>query len=499
MRLETPNQSMIVCQANDSSARETMTRVLVIGSGGAGLSAALEAVRYGADVTVLEAGEQVGGATARAGGVVYAAGTDVQRAAGVEDDVDELVAYYMTLTHHQLEPRLLRTSAEGTRDAITWLEELGITWDPERLYIAGLETRPRGHLPTGDTGGLGPAGGAVIVNALLTAAKASGVAIRTGTRAASLVRAASGQVAGVVTTTGERFEADAVVLATGGFGANAEMIARYWPDAAQHADWQWYLGPDTNVGDGITMVLDAGGVVIDVNQGVLMETPNFGRINEGFVPPWLVFVNADGRRFINELDTYCVLGYSINRQPGAHCFAVFDEAALIDAEKEEPGATIDPYGLGIDLHSNWTGSTLRAQISAGKVKRGATLAELAAATGIYADGLEATVAQWNLDVERGQDLSFEKPPKQLLPIATAPFYAAEIRPAIVGMTFTGLRSDHESRVLDRAGRAIPGLFAAGEITGGLQGQVYAGGGTSIGNAVAFGRIAGRVASSQGVA
>ena len=107
-----------------------MARVLVIGSGGAGLSAALEAVRNGAEVLVLEAGDQVGGATARAGGVVYAAGTDVQRAAGIDDDVDELVAYYMTLTHHQLEPRLLRVSAEGELEGLD-LHEHGMPAYPE--------------------------------------------------------------------------------------------------------------------------------------------------------------------------------------------------------------------------------------------------------------------------------------------------------------------------------------------------------------------------------
>jgi succinate dehydrogenase/fumarate reductase flavoprotein subunit len=194
-----------------------------------------------------------------------------------------------------------------------------------------------------------------------------------------------------------------------------------------------------------------------------------------------------------------VLGYSINRQPGAHCYAVFDEHAVVAAEKEEDRSTVDPYGLGVDMHSNWTGSMLRAQIANGVVKRGATLAELAAATGVDAAGLTTTVEQWNTAVASGRDAAFEKPAKQLLPIATAPFYAVEIRPAIVGMTFTGLRADHESRVLDQAGRAVPGLFAAGELTGGLQGHVYAGGGTSIGNAVAFGRIAGRVAADEAVA
>jgi fumarate reductase flavoprotein subunit len=471
-------------------------RVLVVGSGGAGLSAALEAVRAGADVTVIEASDRIGGATARAGGVVYAAGTKVQQAAGIQDDVDELVGYYMSVSHHQLEPRLLRASAEGTREVIEWLAELGISWDPARLYVAGLEMRPRGHLPSGDTGGLGPAGGAAIVNALLQAVTTAAVEIRTNTPASRLLRDDSGSIVGVETDAGERLAADAVVLATGGFGASAEMIARYWPDAAQHADWQWYLGPDSNVGHGITMALEVGGVVIDENSGVLMETPNFGRINEGFTPPWLVFVNTDGRRFINEMDTYCVLGYSINQQPGAHCYAIFDEAALLRAEADEENSSVDPYGLGVEMASNWTGSMLRKQIADGRVQHRDTLDELAAAAGIAAPALATAVDEWNADVEVGRDTAFEKPPTLMLPIATPPFYAVEIRPAIVGMTFTGIRADHEARVLDTAGRAIPGLFAAGELTGGLQGRVYFGGGTSIGNAVAFGRIAGRRAAGR---
>src|ERR1700709_751190 len=133
-----------------------MSSVLVIGAGGAGLSAALAAATNGAQVTVLDAADQVGGATARAGGVVYAAGTRVQQAAGVTDDIDELYAYYMTISHYQLEPRLVRTAVQGSAEVIEWLTDLGVEWDPARLYTAGLETRPRGHMPSGDTAGLGP-------------------------------------------------------------------------------------------------------------------------------------------------------------------------------------------------------------------------------------------------------------------------------------------------------------------------------------------------------
>ena len=466
--------------------------VLVIGAGGAGLSAALEAARAGADVTVLDAAEKVGGATARAGGVVYAAGTRVQEAAGVEDDVDELFSYYMTITHHLLEPRLMRVSAEGTRDAIEWLEELGITWDPSRLYVAGLETRPRGHMPSGDTMGLGPAGGAIIVATLLRAATEAGVSIRTATRVADLLHDERGAVVGVRTSDGEELAADAVVLATGGFGAGQEMLERYYPDATVHGDWHWYLGPPENVGDGLRMGVDAGGVVIHENSGVLMVTPNFGRLNDAFTPPWLIFVNVDGQRFINEMDTYCVLGAVIRKQPGSRCFAIFDEAALGLAEAE--AVDVDPYGLGIDLESNWTGEMLRAQIANGRVLSGPTIEGLAAIAGIDALGLSATVESWNADVAAGADSTFEKPVPILQPVSTPPFYAVELRSAIIGMTFPGLRIDDKARVLDAAGRPISGLYAAGEIAGGLDGEVYSGGGTSIGNALVFGRIAGQGAA-----
>lgn len=462
--------------------------IVVVGAGGAGLAASLEAVRAGARVLLLEAGDQVGGSTARAGGVVYAADTAVQKARGIEDSVDELINYYETVSHHELERRLVRRSAEETRELIPWLEELGITWEPSRLYVAGLEYKARGHMPSGNTRGLGPAGGAMIVSALLTALEQTDVEIRTGTRVDELL-VSDGRVAGVRTQDGGEIPADSVILASGGFGASAEMLREHWPEAVQHDDWHWYLGPDTNLGDGVRMGLALGGELRGYG-GTLLETPNFGRLNDAFTPPWLTYVNRKGQRFVDETDTYCVMPHVIARQPGGICWAVFDEGALVTVGEKE---FLDPYGLGVDLESNWTVAMLRRQIEAGKVLTADTLAGLADLAGIDAAGLEVTAEQWNADVALGHDSAFEKRADPMLPIATPPFYAVELRPAIIGITFAGLRIDADARVLDRAGRPILGLFAAGEVAGGLDGAVYAGGGTSIGNALAFGRTAARSA------
>jgi hypothetical protein len=255
-----------------------------------------------------------------------------------------------------------------------------------------------------------------------------------------------------------------------------------------HGDWHWYIGPPENRGDGLAMGVSAGGVVVNENAGVLIETPNFSHVVDAFTPPWLVFVNRQGQRFVNEMASYCVLGSVISAQPDSRCWALFDESTLSVAT--EDAAFIDPYGLGVEMESNWTSEVLKAQIDSGRVVSADTLTALAQDTGIDADGLAATVEQWNADVAVGTDQVFEKPPTMLLPIATPPFHAVELRPAMIGMTFAGLRTDQYAQVLDGAGVPVPGLYAAGELVGGLMGWIYPAGGTSIGNALVFGRIAG---------
>lgn len=126
----------------------------------------------------------------------------------------------------------------------------------------------------------------------------------------------------------------------------------------------------------------------------------------------------------------------------------------------------------------------------GTLLRAESLAALAALIDVPADAIEASVARYNADVVAGEDRDFFKPPEMLRSIVTPPFHAARIRATIICWTGTGLRIDREARVLDDAGRPIPGLYAAGETTGGMFGECYASGGASIGNAIVFGRIAG---------
>ena len=129
--------------------------------------------------------------------------------------------------------------------------------------------------------------------------------------------------------------------------------------------------------------------------------------------------------------------------------------------------------------------------------RADSLVELAERAGIDAGALAGTLDRYNADCERGQDSAFFKEPTQMRKVATAPFFAAEIRPAIVCFTAVGLRVDTEARVLDTFERPIPGFFAAGETTGGVMGGRYIGGGASIANAIVFGKIAGSNAAALG--
>ncbi|HEY3632649.1 MAG TPA: FAD-dependent oxidoreductase [Jatrophihabitantaceae bacterium] len=453
--------------------------VIVLGGGGAGLAAAVTARAAGSRVLLVEAGPQLGGSTAMSAGVFYAAGTSVQHAAGVTDDVERMYRYYMALNQWELEPGLVMRYCTESAPTLEWLLELGVKYPPELLYVSGVDDTARGHQCVG--------GGAELIAVLTAQARALGVAICLDTRVSQLV-VADGAVRGAVVG-GGAVSSRAAVLATGGFGASPDLLAEYFPPALQHGPrWTNYFGSPTSRGDGIRMTRDVGADVVGRGWGMLNWTAGFTDEPADFCPPWLVFVNLDGRRFMAEDAAYAVAGNLMHGQRESRCFAILDEAAR--ASSDDTNQRQEKLGVG---EYTWSGATILAKYQEGSVLRADTLRELAEQAGIDPGGLDVTIEQYNADARRGVDSTFRKA-GPLREIKDGPFYAVEVRASTFGNTFPGLRIDQDARVLDRTGATIPGLFAAGETAGGVMGPRYVGGGNAIGNAIIFGRIAGRAAA-----
>lgn len=458
--------------------------VIVIGGGGAGMAAAITAHDAGARVALIEAGQQLGGSTALSGGVVYGVGTSVQVAAGIYGDTsDAMFEYYMTLNQHKVEPAIVRRLCDLSGPAIEWLIGIGVGFDPNELYASGVESVARGHKATGN--------GAAITEALDREVSARDIDVSKGCRVTHLHRSDDNAVGGVVLN-GEVVTAATVVVATGGFGHNPLLLNQHYPEAARHGDWTWAISAKTCRGDGLLMGQEVGADIAGHDRGLLLTTPGFYKDLEVFVPGWLVYVNREGRRFIDETTEYAVMSGVVKDQLGGSVYAIFDENARKTAEPEPRYAAAHKAGI---ITLNWVTDKIDEQIAKRKIAQADSLSELADIVGINSDALQTTISRYNEDCRQGVDSRFFKDPALMKPVTTPPFYAAEIRPAIVCLTSTGLRVDEDMQVLDRAGKSIGGLYAAGEVAGGVLGERYIGGGNSIANAIVFGRIAGERAAA----
>jgi fumarate reductase flavoprotein subunit len=450
--------------------------VVVVGSGAAGLSAAVTAAEGGASVLVVDSADQIGGASALSGGSFMAAGTAQQAGAGYPGDTaDAFYDYYLSFNRWDANPAVVRRFCHDAAPTLRWLEELGVEFRPENVYRAGLEPAPRSHRPTG--------GGMAVVQALRAAcARHSGIEFALGNRVEALLTEDE-RVAGV-RARGENLTAGAVVIATGGFGSNPDLVKLHYPDANRGGEGVWSPVPGTCLGDGLTIAEAVGAGATGTNHGELLLSTGFSRDLEPFVPGWLVYVTDKGHRFVNELAPHIVVT-PLALTHGDSCWAILDEAARRGAT----GSADTRFGAG-----SWVADTLLAETRRGRVHTAETVAELAGKAGINPAGLAATVAQYNADCAAGADSRFFKDPSALKPISTPPFYAVQLRPLVVAVSGYGLTIDPDTRVLRGVdGVAIPGLYAAGEVCGSLLGAQYVGGGNAFGGAVIFGRIAGRTA------
>jgi flavocytochrome c len=460
--------------------------VAVVGSGFAGLAAAISARSEGASVLLLEGSGELGGSSRLSGGKVMGAGTRLQYEHGIKDDPEDLYRFYMALNRFRLEPGVVRAFAEASGPTVDWLEDIGVEFEP-RLMTSGEEPLARMHITRGE--------GHAVIAKLVQHAKSIGVEFALGMQVDRLL-VRDREVHGVAVGD-DVLETSSVVLATGGFGANEQLVEQYLPRLAED-DWYWYIGAPTSTGSAFALGRQVDAQVVGHGRATRLITPNFGNILEGgYLPGWLLVVNAEGRRFYDETSSYSVTAPIVENQP-APVYAVFDDAA----KQASSPATVEAtkkvsVGRRDGRAQKWVAAMLDEQTERGNVLRSDTLEDLADRMGVPRERFLATVERYNADCEAGADGQFLKRPDVLRPVASAPFYATELRLSHIAVTAVGLRIDSAARVVDDLGHPVGGLFAAGECTGGVVGETYVGSGNSITNAFVFGRIAGRSAAKRG--
>ncbi len=460
--------------------------VIIVGGGGAGIAAAIEALNAGASVLLCEAAQRIGGSAATSGGVIMAAGTAMQKAKGIEDSAEALFHHYMTSSFYEVEPALAKRLCDGGVPAIEWLQSFGITFNPDYLYVTGVEEQatPRGHPANGS--------GFAIMQALEQAASAKGLQVALNTRVRHLLVDDEGAVCGIRVDDTD-IHAPAVVIATGGFGNNRELLEKYYHDAAQHGEkWNFYVGIDENRGDGLLLGEAAGAAIVGIGCGNSLRSPSFSREPEPYIPGWLVYVNKEGFRFIDETAAYVVMDHVLNKQTDSVCYAIMDHTAFARSE-DDPRYKSKEFL--IFPAPNWMPGKLAEHLANGKILQADSLQALGEKAGVMPEALAATIAEYNQDVAIGQDTHFFKAPVHLQPVMQPPFYAVEIRAAAVGTTMAGLRVDVEARVIGKHGSPIKGLYCAGECAGGII-KHYVGGGNSLLNCFVYGRIAGQNAAAR---
>lgn len=460
--------------------------VVVIGSGAAGLCAALMAHENGARaILVAEAEDVVGGSSRLSGGVVMGSGSRLQKAAGIEDQPDDLLHDYMQLNQWDVHYGAVSTFTRRSGETVDWLADHGVRFF-DRLVFGGDERLPRSHCVDG--------AGQAVIDVLHSRCRDRGIDIALRRRVDRLI-IEGGRVVGAQVGD-DRITAGAVVIASGGFGANPDLLASRFP-SAWHKGFTWYIGSDGARGDALGFAEQAGAQVVGHNRGLRTLTPAFGRLNEAFLPGWTMLLDPSGRRFADETAPYGILDGLVAAHGNAG-FVLFDDAAL------RPPAELaeryrDSYKQVWPNHPpfrsrNYNADIVDEMVGKGRIASSDTFAGLAERIGVDPDVLVGEVERYNSHAEAGEDRDFGKSGKFLMRIGTPPFFAAAVRPATVNLTGCGLRIDGRGRVLDERGSEIAGLFAAGECTGGVLGTRYMGSGNGMANALTMGRVAGESAA-----
>jgi len=464
---------------NDPSDHmQTECDILIIGGGGAGFSAAIEAASTSdSRIIVLEKMSFGGGNTRMSGGEYAAPGNWVQQEEGVFDDSQEL--YYQDIYEgggRKGNPKLIRILAEQALENALWLRDfVGVEYKDYQSWYGGHSV-PRTLWPVGD----GPA----YIDTLIGKAEELGVDVHYNTRAVELIRDSAGRVSGVravrMGKTVDYVAHKGVILTTGGFGANVDMRMEY--------DTHWKTLdasiPTTNspaiVGDGIVMARDIGANLVGMEDIQLYPVNNpatgnyyfmdYARINAN-----ALLLNQEGKRFVDEKETRDNLSAAILKQTDARAYELIDSSVI----------------KSMNLEHLYEGEMEKC-IQQGVLARG-SLEDCCEYFKLPIEEVRNTIAEYNEFAAAGNDLDFGRT-EHLQAISQGPYIMFS---CIVSVhhTMGGVEIDEYARVMDTSGEPIKGLYAAGEVTGGIHGSNRLGS-MSIPDTVTFGRIAAKSAVAE---
>lgn len=448
---------------NDIKTYET--EVVVVGGGAAGLSAALEAANNGAKVILVEKLAMTGGSTARSGGKVQAAGTDIQKANGVEDNADLYYEHLMTVGENKVDPIKIKLIADNSLTDFNWLVENGVEFSKNIEQLHEKYRPIRGHYVSAQDGKTEQDGhGWAITQPLEKMAIEKGVEILLETPAKKLIVDNMGTVTGIECedSKGNKIiiNATAVILATGGYDFNKELLAEYAPLVKP----VYSTVAPGNVGDGLIMARDAGAKIQSGGGAILLYLDLAARVGE----VGGLYVDTTGSRFMDETD-----------------FWFTRTKKLIDRNQ---------LGMFYITDAKGKSDSFDALVKDGKMVEGSTIEELAGKLGMAE--LKSTVERYNELAKKGVDEDFNKNSEYMKTVEEGPFYAIAFAPISSG-TFGGPITNEKGQVVAEKGGIIKGLYAAGEVANGdLFYQEYPGSGSSISTCVGMGRIAGRVAAEE---
>jgi fumarate reductase flavoprotein subunit len=449
-----------------SDAKNLQANIVVVGGGGAGLTAVVTATEAGAkNIIVLEKAARPGGNTSLSG-CIFAVNSPLQRRLDINVSADEVFREKIAHAEWRINARLLRNWIDKSGDIMRWLEEKGMEF---KYILPSQPGAPKVAHDFAEPGRHPGATGRALIETLSKECQRLGVKVLCDAPAKKIFTDEKGKVSGVLTIMKNKevkISTKSVILATGGFGGNKEMINKYFPS---HGDLPTGSLPQMT-GDGLIMAEEVGAIIDDQLSILLLGPGHEGAHSLGMLlrRPDMMVVNKDGERYYDESAQLYYnpddVSNTVSRQRDKTCYALLDskiKQAIIQNTEAIDGVE------AMQASTSWRDTLdndFQKDAAEGKAKMANSWDEIAEFIGAKSEFLKTRVEQYNSFCDNGYDDDFLKDPKYLRPLRTPPYYAIKGRP-FFNTTFGGIKINQRMEVLDKHDIAIGGLYAAGDNAG----------------------------------